>query len=182
MSRYNIARNLFAPKRRAFAALYNPAAPSSLIGTQIVRKNVALNGLIVGANNVVVNTGHIRIESLFIIVNTTASSGGAPTLAVGIPSAANYFCPPVGLANLVANAQLGTLNANAQAPTPSGIADPIYEEVRAPGAIANVSFRGPCILSNGGAIVFTVATALYTGGSIDIFAVYTPLSAGATLA
>ena len=185
MSRYDIVRNLFAPKRKAYAALYNPAAPGSLIGSGIVRKTFSANAWALGANTLLTANGHVRIESFFAIVTAGFTSGGAATLSIGTVGDSGYFTVggSVILGALTLNAIFGINNGAVQVTAGiNGQSDPTSGgENRTPPAIASTINRGHLNLRNGGVIIASVGTAVYTGGTLDLIIIYTPLSAGATL-
>lgn len=183
MSHYDIVRNLFAPKRKAYAALYNPAAPGSLIGTQSISKSINVNAWIVGLNNLLTaNGGTVRIESLVLIVTTSFTSGAAPTLGFGFTNDPNRLTGGGGIA-------VGALQATRDIYLQDGVSgiqqtghtDLAYMGTSRPAAISNVSISGPIILPSGQSLLANVGAAVYTGGVLAVKAIYTPIDSGATL-
>lgn len=150
----------------------NPAAGSGggLIGASVLRKTVDPTTWVIGANNLLVPSGAVRIDLLSLRVVTTFTSAGVPTLDIGFPGATTRYngVSSYLLAALVAGNLLSRNNAGSVA------ASNFDYDI----GLVNTA---PPIRHSLANVLATLGTAVYTGGSLEVVAIYTPLTAGATL-
>ena len=188
MSRYDIVRNLFAPKRKAYAALYNPAAPGSLIGSLTLTKTVDVSAFVVGATKVIsLSTGGmVRIESIVAQISTTITGAGA-SVGLGYTSGGSSELTPATAAPINAPAMLrGPSNAAANTQLTWGTVGATFDSAdgngqggatQQPTAHAILSASG----SNFDGVYVRVLGGNLTAGVIVFRIIYTPLIAGSTL-
>lgn len=179
MTRFTLARNLFKPRKQAYAmALYNPSS-SSLIGTQKLSAQIGFASLPVGSTDFIFSrNGDIRIEAMSVRVAQAFASGtNAATVAVqlfGKPSS-----PAFGVGTLSLGSRLALNNGLVGVGLGGDIGGGI---VNAPAAVANQAFGGTLTLAgSSGSLRITVAVEALTAGIFQIDCIYTPLTIGATL-
>lgn len=159
-----------------------PPAAGSVVGSGLLRKTVDPTAWGVG-NNVVVTPagGAIALISLSIRVLVTLTSGGAATLAFDV-GAGGILVPASALGVLTA----GNMAGYDASLTNAGFSNPATNVKRDLVAMLTSSFGqgiGGILINSvaNGGLRAVVGTAVFTAGSIEIVASYTPLTLGATL-
>lgn len=161
--------------------LTSPPASGAVLGSGILRKSIALNGLLVGNNQLVaIAGGLLRVDSWGFRVTTAATSGGAPTLDLNIQGGASLLTAPFAVADLALGAYLRGASGGGRslATTVPGGSDPAIPALG--GALIPT---GTQINSQNGvdALRGVVAATIYTAGALELIYVYTPLTLGAAL-